>query len=345
MKSSPYIRASNIELLRLVLMFSIVVLHLYGGPQMRENFNTPMVYNVELGITSLTIMSVNTFVFVSGYFGIKFKLKSLVSLLIQLLFYSTIIYCIILLLGNPFEFKGLIRAVFPVSSGLWWFMSSYIGLFFIAPLINSAVDNINKSEFVMILVGLLFLNSFACFIFNNASIGIAGSSTFNFIVVYSLARYIAKYNIKIKQPFLIFILCVFACFTINYILGSILNRSILFSYRYANPLLVLSAVSFFFVFKNYKLKHSRLINNLSKLALGVYLIHNHPYIMNKLHVLINNVTVLYIESPIVLFSIILLMSILVFVVCLSLDYFRMIVCIPLVNSICSKISSIRRLKN
>lgn len=307
---------------------------------MRGNFSTPLVYNIELGITSLTIMSVNTFVFVSGYFGIKFKLKSLVSLFIQLLFYSTIIYGIILLLGTPFEFKDLIRAVFPVSSGLWWFMSSYIGLFFVAPLINSAVENISKNEFRLILIGLLFLNSFACFIFNNASIGIAGSSTFNFIVIYSLARYISKYSIDFRRPFLIFSFCVFVCFIMNYLLGSILDRPILISYRYANPFLVLSSVSFFFIFKNYKLKQSRLINNLSKLALGVYLIHNHPYIMSKLHVLINYVTMLYIESPIVLFAIILLISLLVFVVCLSLDYFRMIICNPLVNSICSKISSI-----
>ena len=84
-------RESNIELLRNISMFMILVIH--------DNFvSLPRIGIEELSsntipsvtrffIESLGIVAVNVFVFISGWFGIRTRLKSVLSFIYQILFF------------------------------------------------------------------------------------------------------------------------------------------------------------------------------------------------------------------------------------------------------------------
>lgn len=87
-------RKSNIELLRIILMFMIILFHMlaHGGKihklsngSFYTTDNTP----IFLFVFSFLSFAVNCFVFISGYYGIKVRLKTILSLIFQGVFYGT----------------------------------------------------------------------------------------------------------------------------------------------------------------------------------------------------------------------------------------------------------------
>lgn len=84
-------RESNIELLRGVLMFMIVCVHLTGNGVLNGDNpiavgNTNWVYaNI---IDGLFYCCVNTFVLITGYFGLRASFKKYISLDIPVIMYS-----------------------------------------------------------------------------------------------------------------------------------------------------------------------------------------------------------------------------------------------------------------
>lgn len=299
-------------------------------------------YISELLLTSLFFVGVNCFVFISGYYGVKFKSKTIVSLVIQALFYSISIAIFALLVGYKLGMKDYINAIFPISSsltsGTWWFLTAYIALLFIAPLLNHSIAYFNKKQMTIILAGMLFLNCFSSFIFNNTYISGDGYSIYNFITIYVLARYINKYQIQIKKPFLIYLGTSLFIFGITLFFNIELRQMIEPANRYNNPFLILAAVGLFFTFKNMSFS-SNTINKLAPLAFGVYLIHNH-YLIRKIlfEPSIEYLTGMYKNQWLTLIGLLALFAILVFLICLGIEKIRQTICTPLVNAIERKIS-------
>ena len=85
------VRESNIELLRNISMFMILVIHANFvslpriGIEELSNNTIPSV--TRFFIESLGIVAVNVFVFISGWFGIRTRLKSVLSFIYQILFF------------------------------------------------------------------------------------------------------------------------------------------------------------------------------------------------------------------------------------------------------------------
>lgn len=269
-------RDSNIELLRILLMFMILMLHGYGiTAGMIERTNNLGLYIPEGLIYSLTVIAVNCYIFISGYFGMKFNLHSFLSLITQLLFYSLGIVVVMTILGTDVSSKFLLRSIFPVSGKIWWFMSAYVALYLVAPFLNAGLEKLTKKQFQFLIFGLIWLNTIGSFYFHNDAIAGNGYSFFNFVVVYFVARYIKLYNVNFRFPFVIYLGCTLFCFAIDYFVNVQLGISKFGSPTgdYANPLQLLAATAFFLTFKNIKPFFSKFINKVAKLALAVYLIH------------------------------------------------------------------------
>ena len=79
-------RESNFELLRIITMFMVLILHadfLATGTPTNDDISIfPGKSFVKFFIEALTIIAVNVFVLISGWFGIHFHLKKLNLLLI-----------------------------------------------------------------------------------------------------------------------------------------------------------------------------------------------------------------------------------------------------------------------
>lgn len=85
------IRESNIELLRNISMFMILVIHanFVSLPKIEyeELINNTEPSVMRYFIESFGIVAVNVFVFISGWFGIRTRTKSILSFIYQILFF------------------------------------------------------------------------------------------------------------------------------------------------------------------------------------------------------------------------------------------------------------------
>lgn len=269
-------RQSNIELLRIVSMLMIILWHINIGFGGNKDIDALSLGNQ---INAFTVVGVNCFVLISGFFGIKFKIKTFIDLLLQCLFYSIIIslFCHVLF-GSHIDFK---MVFFPISSNVWWFITVYVMLYLSAPLLNIALDNMTFKELLNILSSLVIINVWFGYCFKNNN-NPSGHSYLQFVLMYSIGKTIAYFK-KNKKNDLIPGLCKIilnnsgGAFLV-FIILTFVNMFALKSYRYNNPIVICSTVYLFLFFLNLKIRNYQQINQLSATVLVAYLIHEHPLI-------------------------------------------------------------------
>lgn len=319
-------RESNIELLRIVLMLMIishhVIVHGFGLKNITsQSYNVNNSTYIEILLNSFFVIGVNGFVFISGYFGIKFNLKRIISIAIQAISYSVVFYLALCLINKiDFDFVSFIKSFFPISRNIWWFITTYIGLYFIAPFLNTGIKNIPKNELLYILTGLFILNCISSFVF----VGISnnGYDLFNFIFVYLIGRFAKQNDLRIKHSGVTLLICTGIITVLGLGLVYINKFPLVWHlFYYNNPIIILSAISIFFIFLNLKIGYNRYINNIAQLILGVYMIHDYPNIRNYISGIVELLKNNYSQALLPLILIALILSI--FIVCSLIEYLRL----------------------
>ena len=178
-------RNPNIELYRCLLTFGIVLLHVvgfYGGGKIR--------------LSSGLDWCVPGFIFISGYFGMRFSWKKLLKI------YGVALWCypVSALMCQIVDGSGLcITAILKTAyeSFLWnWFVHAYVGLMLLAPLVDGALVRVRESgrlkdaalllPFLIFVFGWSFLSDFNC---THKFIPLAPScSVLTLLGVYAVAR-------------------------------------------------------------------------------------------------------------------------------------------------------------
>jgi surface polysaccharide O-acyltransferase-like enzyme len=275
-------RTSNIELLRIVLILMIITHHiLYHGLGLfvnnnSEQLNHPTIY-FKLFIESFIVIAVNAFIFISGFYGMKFKIRSILDILLQAVFYSVGIYILYYFYDHSiWSSRSFLLAFFPISTGVWWFITAYFCLMFFAPFINSGFESLKKEQIKIILIGFLLIDCFSGFLLNSVISG-HGYTLFHFITIYILARYIKTYQTDYKNALLLLTASTLLIFSIAILLlhmGKYNTLALLFSHN--NPLIIFSAIMLFFTFKKLNFQ-SKFVNLIATSVLGIYFIHDHFY--------------------------------------------------------------------
>ena len=339
-------RNSNHELMRIVSMFLIVLGHVlyFGG--LLETDNTRMRYLYNL-LEFVLIIHVDSYVLLTGYYQskTKFKQKKLWGIINSSWFYRIVIVL-------AFSYFGLInigkvefiKNILPVTLDNYWFIKCYILLYCLSPFLNKLIDSLNAKQFKRLIIVGFIINSIIPTITGGEFFLNNGYTLYNFIYLYLLGAYIRKYPIdkssffnkfSKKKVFLImitvFILCVLLNFLIYIIGGKIENINKGFelisiyikrgSLAYTNPLIIIQAVAYFYIFTNISIK-SKLINKISGLMLGVYMIHCNDYVTAYIYKWLGIVDGNYnsIRFIINIFG----AAILIFVVCSIIEYIRQI---------------------
>lgn len=160
MSGNPKIRQSNIEWLRIVCMFMIVVAHsvTHGGYGVfPHSFNGVFA----LVATQGARIAVNIFVFISGYFSVgkSFSASKVGYLYIQMWTYSVLITVVLMLFGFiPASARTLLKAITPFASSQWWFATCYLLLLLIAPALQIFIKYAEQRTFTLTLaVSVLLL--------------------------------------------------------------------------------------------------------------------------------------------------------------------------------------------
>ncbi len=195
-------RNSNIELLRIICIFFIILRH-YSTQVTWGNIDSDPWSWQRLFLELITIggsTGNNVFLLISGYFliGKKINIKRIISLIAEMFFYSWIIMLIIFATGVlPFSFKEMIKALFPIWFGYNWYVCCYVIMCCFLPFINPFLDNLSKEKYQKLLMVSLLLWSVAYTFLATNYLG-TDFSVDHFVIIYALGGYIKKFGLKIK---------------------------------------------------------------------------------------------------------------------------------------------------
>ena len=275
-------RESNFELLRIILMMMILFLHadfLATGTPSREDFSVAPVESFGTClIEALTIIAVNVFVLLSGWFGLRPRVMRFLELVFQVVFINALCVLTLGLMGDNISVDDAIRDIFMVDSAQW-FVKTYLLLYLLSPVLNKFVEHATKKEFKTLLIAYLCFQSIYGWYFKTIEELIYGYSLASFIIIYLIGRYLrihaAEWRNKLSGT---------KCW-VGYIVLSLLISGIASSrlhvegdaYSYTSPLVLLSSVAFLLAFSKMKFS-SRAINWVAQSCLAVYLLHMNKFV-------------------------------------------------------------------
>lgn len=273
-------RNANVELLRCLLMF-LIVLHHSAFHGYWKDQSSPWLLTVLF--TALTSWHVDCFIAISGWFGIRFSWEKFLNLWGLIVFYSGVSVAVSLFMGWKVGFDAIISA--------GWFGGCYLMLMLIAPLLNAAIDCLH-SQGKKILVKAWALMIFGVLmnwlpLHGLSGISFQGSySVILMIVVYVTANVMRKLELKISK--LVCAGVVAACMIgilltscVPALMFSCLGRPItkwtyIWYTTYDAPhvlTMALMVLYFFFTYVKVPEKIARIIVFCSPSMFGIYLLH------------------------------------------------------------------------
>lgn len=282
-------RNSSLELLKIIALIFIVLTHaspFYGDASLISfhDFNVPA-NNIEefimLIIRYFGHFGNLIFIICSSYFLINNSrsIKKAFPIIID----TICIYWITIILFNILKIdisaKDTIKALFPITFELNWFITCYLIFYFIHPLLNFVIEKLNKQS-------LLKYNFFFTILYVIIQFAIPNkffySRLIGFVIVYFFTAYLKLYlnnfskNKKVNITLLIvsFICHILLILLTNVIGGKIgiVHEQMMRWYNLLNPFTLIFCFSLFNIFNSYKFEN-KAINYISSLSLLFYVIH------------------------------------------------------------------------
>lgn len=278
-------RQSNMELLRIVAMLMVLALH-----ATYETFHYPRASYVQaqplswLGIITTATASigcVDVFVLITGWFGTRFKLRTVGRMLFQTAFAVAAVAGLMALAGLPVrvDIRGFLNLIFG-----YWFVNSYLVLCLLSPVLNAFVERSTEAELRRyILLFYLFVIP-ASFVFADLNRGFAAIP---FMGLYLLGRYARLYlNPRMQgwgswRFFGIWAAVVAFSSLVLWLSGlagqKAVGALVPVVTAYTNPLTILAALMLLMTFARMRFE-SRIVNGLAAGCLMAYLTHQCPLI-------------------------------------------------------------------
>ena len=295
------IRQSNIELLRILCMIMIIAHHFCVHTKLAYDpssitFNR-LYYEF---LYTWGKIGVNIFVIITGYFSFRnvtLKMGKVFQFYLQTFFYSIVIFAIFAIFNLPvgdsgnfvFTWSGFFQNLFPITHDRWWFASAYFILVMISPFINLFISNISRTglKVILLIVGIFYVVIPMFFIYPNVfTAAWDRNQMIWFIFLYMLGAYYGKYgfrfNIKASRLFLL-ALAIMAVTFITVIIFDYVgmkdpwyildNKNKYYFEMQSLPMLIVS-VSIFQAFLKIDIGSNKIINAISSVTFGIYLIHD-----------------------------------------------------------------------
>ncbi len=291
-------RNLGIELLRLVAMFMILLGHCINHGKILDMFAFSQQIPLHF-IRAICCVAVNLYAITTGYIYINasYRWNKILLLWSQVVFYSLGICFAGCLFGRNISSKMLFSSIAPVTSNLYWYLSSYVLLFCCIPLLNRALQTLSKRQFEKLLfVGFILFClvswvgdylDFLPFSVKN------GYSPIWLGFLYCVGAYLkvndtSFANYRKRGLIITYALCVLLTWGSGYFIryfSSVLMGEIMMEklfYSYLSPTLLFSAVSLFLLFAKLDIRKGALIKTFGPCTFGVYLLHDHPITRNAI---------------------------------------------------------------
>ena len=275
------LRKSNFELLRIVAMLLVMLVHAnylsLGAVTQSEVIATPGTGFTRIFTEQICIVSVNLFVLLSGWFGIRPSFKKLASLLFQVMFIGLVTVTCCKIAGYDTPAHSLEKLLW--FGSYYWFIPAYIILFMLAPVLNAFTERAEKREFRGVVIGLLIAQALFGWLSADTGHYANGYSALSFIGLYLLAQYIRRHcerliNLEWWKWLLLYLLFT-AIPSIIAFVGLYYKDDQYGAIAYSSLFVVAASASLMMMFSRFNFE-SRTINWLSTSAFAIYLVHQAP---------------------------------------------------------------------
>lgn len=283
------------------MMLQVIFLHicLYGGYSSIAKHNLSGFHKAVFYLIFLSSRCpVYVYILIFGYFSVSSN-KTLDSIkgkiakiYLPMLFYSLSIP----FLGQIFGLWQLnsiekARAFFPFTSRIWYFMTLYLLVLILSPFLNKTLTALSKKEYTRLII-ILFLMFSVWTLFAqldltskvirlNKIFDTDGKCLYGFVYMYILGGYLRLHipcskNVQYRYLFAFVFLTL-----INAALCYFIDGYSNISSHNNNPFVVIQSACLLLFFRDLKFK-SKVINYIAAVNLGVYMIHEHFLVRNKL---------------------------------------------------------------
>lgn len=316
-------RQSNMEALRIVAMLLVLLTHfaqIHCVPSPQGLASDTFATIVNLCLRSLSYVCVNCFILISGYFGIRWRVRSFANLLFQIFFW--IIFGVAVAAALDFGFNGSVSGACLSMLNGRWFIPAYISLYIMAPVINAFVEKATTKELLAYLLSFYAFSTFFGYFMFSQEFN-EGMSLISLIGIYLTGAYLRRgdmvlYKWKVRRSFIAYFLLGLLLVVMSIVALEMGISSSL--YGYLNPVIILQSVFLFLFFRGINIGRRKWINYVAASAFSVYLFHMHPLVYGKYkeicHWLIDE-TVPALTLPILFAAI--------FAFCTLVDHFRLAV--------------------
>lgn len=285
-------RETNIELLRVLCMFGIVAHHavVHGGGLSltwggKAIFASLIVPAGKIGFTC--------FLAISMWFlcDSAFKGKRFIATWLEVLFYTVIMTAVAAFCGTPVTTGEWIGSFMPIGGISHGFAATYLVVYLLLPLLARVSEGMTRSQVFWVVVLLAY-----CQILEGI-LGIFGvtipslhpfsSEIILFVLFFFMLLYLKKWPIAVTSSKIallaivafVWAICTFSVAAPIAMPGSELAQSALLISA-INPgengiFNTVGGMALFFLFKQLKVPHSKLINRIASCTFGVLLFHDH----------------------------------------------------------------------
>lgn len=307
-------RDSNVELLRIIMAFGVIVLHINGQEwnilQKATSFN---LQSIGIGLLEVIFsVSVNVFLLIFGYYQVdknKIEIAKVINMLMHVIYYNILFYFVCIFVGiESFSFYNLIIKCIPFN----YYVIIYIAVYLLSPYVNIVITQLSSDELNKLVITVFFICSIEPFsvdilekIGNHEAYGLSfvsmygddgGYTLVNFILMYILGAAVRKKE-ELRDRWSINIGGIYIFSTVFLVIGfmySLFKNSLPFLLNYNNPILIISSICVLCLFKNINMKCSMAINKIAKATFTIYLVHN--YILKILFVLLSDLKEIQISA-------------------------------------------------
>lgn len=338
-------RQSGIELLRIIAIIQIIFLHTYEYGLLHQASKAAGDIDGSLitFVWSFCRAPVDVFIMISSYFmitsqfDIKKTLRRSGKVYGAMIFYS-IVLSIIFFISNPslININSVISAFTPLLSKTWYFLSNYLIVLLLSPFLNKMLVSLSKKHYLYFM-GIVFIvmslwSTLAEIdgIKNVISIKkivdpYMGKSLGGFLLMYIIGGYLRLFvkqkPIENRKPNFKYLgifaaLCVF-----DFVLAAIFPQYKPAFGMFNNPIVLAESAMLILFFRDFTFS-SKFVNTVAGTTLGIYAIHENPYVRDWLWK-VANFSNKHLYDTLIYIPIVIITVLLVFAGCCVIELLRL----------------------
>lgn len=217
-------RDSGLELLRIVCMVLIVAYHMVGGTQDWIEYPDRWAWNLvsyhAMGLWGQA--AVLCFVMITGYFMVlkRVRASKIIRLAAEVWFYSVAISAVMVWAGiAEWDWSTCLVTALPILSREYWFVTDYIILLLLSPVLNRMLTALSRRQFGY---GLAIMLAVAYVCSGLMRFEFLGSIPF-MVLFYSLAAYIRLHPAPVMGNRILWPVLLVLCMAYGFLLMLVMN--------------------------------------------------------------------------------------------------------------------------